>query len=167
MITNSPIIREIEPGDNPQIAQLIRAVLEEHNITAVGTTYTDVGLDSLFEYYDVPRAIYYVVELNKKVIGGGGIIALEGYEGNICELQKMYFLKEARGHGLGKKMLELCLDRAKEFNYESCYLETMPHMKKALALYEKYGFQYLNSSMGKTGHYSCNVWMLKKLSKAD
>jgi putative acetyltransferase len=36
-------------------------------------------------------------------------------------------------------------------------------MKNALNLYEKWGFKYLEAPMGNTGHYSCTVWMLKKL----
>ncbi len=32
------------------------------------------------------------------VVGGGGIAPLANYEGNVCELQKMYFY-EVRGKG--------------------------------------------------------------------
>jgi putative acetyltransferase len=41
----------------------------------------------------------------------------------------------------------------------------MPYMKKAQQLYLKNGFEYLEGPMGNTGHYSCTVWMLKKLSQ--
>jgi len=43
----------------------------------------------------------------------------------------MYFLPEARGLGLGAKMMERCLQSAKDFGYEKCYLETMPYMEDA------------------------------------
>jgi putative acetyltransferase len=36
-------------------------------------------------------------------------------------------------------------------------------MHAAKALYKKNGFVNLESPMGNTGHYSCNVWMLKQL----
>ncbi|NCP51185.1 MAG: GNAT family N-acetyltransferase, partial [Flavobacteriales bacterium] len=47
--------------------------------------------------------------------------------------------------------------------FESCYLETLPYMEDARKLYAKVGFETLNEPMGDTGHYSCNLWMLKKL----
>ncbi len=151
------------PADNDQVAQVIRTVLEEHKVPKIGTTYADPLLDSLFEYYDKPGAAYFVLENQHKILGGGGIIALEAHEGNVCELQKMYFLNEVRGMGMGAKMLAQCLDRAAHEGYDFCYLETMPYMTRAQKLYVKWGFEYLEAPMGNTGHYSCSVWMLKKL----
>ena len=82
----------------------------------------------------------------------------------ICELQKMYFLPEARGLGIGSQMMEICLQAAKDFGFKKCYLETMPFMHDAQKLYKKVGFDYICSPMGNTGHVSCPVWMLKELS---
>ncbi len=75
----------------------------------------------------------------------------------------MYFLSEARGLGLGTKMMERCLEKAKEFGYEKCYLETMPYMIDAQKLYTRSGFEYLEEPLGNTGHNACPVWMLKVL----
>ena len=75
----------------------------------------------------------------------------------------MYFLPVARGKGLGTQLISKCLEKAKEFGFESCYLETMPYMEAARKLYTKNGFVNLDKPMGNTGHYSCNVWMLKKI----
>jgi putative acetyltransferase len=36
-------------------------------------------------------------------------------------------------------------------------------MNAAQALYKKNGFISLDKPVGNTGHYSCNVWMLKDL----
>jgi len=36
-------------------------------------------------------------------------------------------------------------------------------MKDARKLYAKVGFQSLEKPIGDTGHYSCNVWMIKEL----
>ena len=79
-----------------------------------------------------------------------------------CELQKMYFLPEARGKGLGTKMMQVCLNRAREFGYEKVYIETMPYMKAAQKLYQKSGFEYIDAPMGDTGHGACQVWMLER-----
>src|SRR5690606_12197722 len=98
-----------------------------------------------------------------RIIGGAGIAPLENGPADTCELQKMYFLKEARGLGLGSKMMDVCLHSAVEMGYKKCYLETMPYMEGAQKLYKKSGFTYLDAPMGNTGHGSCPVWMIKQL----
>lgn len=163
MTSETYIIREIEQKDNAQIATVIRNVLIEMGVPKVGTAYEDKALDIMFETYNKKNAIYFVIENHGKVIGGGGIAQLDNFMGNTCELQKMYFLPEARGKGLGAQMINKCLTKAKEFGFEQCYLETMPYMKAAKKLYQRNGFDFIDGPMGDTGHYSCNVWMIKKL----
>lgn len=104
-----------------------------------------------------------MVEDKGHIIGCAGVAQLDNFEGTVCELQKMYFIKEARGRGLGTQMIMVCLKRAKTYGFEKCYLETMPYMKTAQKLYLKTGFEYIDAPMGDTGHYSCEVWMLKEL----
>jgi putative acetyltransferase len=157
-------IRKIEKKDNPAVAKIIRAVFDELNIPKVGTAYADPYLDLMFEAYNKTKSAYFVVENNGNVIGGAGIAALENEAETICELQKMYFLPEARGLGIGSQMMYNCLQTAKDFGFEKCYLETMPFMNDAQKLYKKVGFEFICSPMGSTGHISCPVWMLKELS---
>ncbi|WP_190809012.1 GNAT family N-acetyltransferase [Flagellimonas sp. S3867] len=157
------VIREITPGDNEQVAVLIREVLLEMGVPKVGSAYADKALDDMHETYNIPRAIYYIAKDGNQIIGCAGIAQLDNYEGNICELQKMYVSSKARGMGLGSKLISVCIEKAKEFGFDQCYLETMPYMKTAQKLYNKNGFEYLETRMGDTGHYACPVWMIKKL----
>ncbi len=160
---NDCIIRPITQKDNAQIAQVIRSVLTEFGVPKVGTAYADKSLDCMFESYTQEKKAYFVIEENNQIIGGAGICQLDNFDGNVCELQKMYFAPEARGRGIGTKMMKTCLDKAREFGFEKCYLETMPYMDDARKLYYKSGFVNLEKPMGDTGHYSCNVWMIKEL----
>lgn len=157
------LIREIQKQDNPQIANVIRTVFIEDDFPKTGTAFEDKQLDFMFESYEKSKAVYFVVENNGKIVGGAGVSKLAATEENICELQKMYILNEARGNGLGNKLIQLCLDKAKEFGYEKCYLETLPTMKVAQHLYQKLGFEYLDKQLGNTCHTSCHVWMIKDL----
>jgi putative acetyltransferase len=157
------IIREIQQKDNAALAKIVRSVIVEMGAPTIGTAYEDKATDQLFETYQKEKAIYFVLEIDKKVVGGAGIAQLDNFDGNVCELQKMYFLPEARGKGLGSKMIAICLEKAKEFGFENCYLETLPYMKDAVKLYKKNGFQNLEKPMGNTCHYSCDVWMIKDL----
>lgn len=156
-------IREIRPGDNRGVARLIRGVLEELGVPKIGTAYADKALDDMSAQYGLPRAAYFVVEEDGRIIGGAGIAQLEQGGEQVCELQKMYFSPDARGRGIGSKMMETCLERAREFGYGQCYLETMPYMEAAQKLYKRHGFEAIDAPMGNTGHFSCPVWMLKEL----
>ncbi|MHA7058988.1 GNAT family N-acetyltransferase [Aquimarina sp. M1] len=156
-------IRSVAPEDNKALAQVIRDVLIEMGVPKVGTAYADEALDVMYETYNAPRKRYFVVEDNGCIIGGAGIAQLEKESPEICELQKMYFLPEARGKGLGFQMMNKCLDFAREQRFSKCYLETMPYMKGARKLYGRVGFTSLDAPMGDTGHYSCQAWMIKEL----
>lgn len=163
MTPSDYIIREIKETDNEPIANVIRDVIIEMGVPKTGSAYEDKALDDLHEFYKKEKAIYFVIEHKGQILGGGGISQLDNFEGNTCELQKMYFSPEIRGKGLGTKMITKCLEKAKEFGFDECYLETMPYMKVARALYQKNGFIQIDNPMGNTCHYSCDVWMIKKL----
>ena len=156
-------IRPIELQDNPFVESLIKSVFDELDLPKTGTAYEDKYLKTMYQNYNCENSIYFVLETNGKIIGGAGIASLENEKMEVCELQKMYFLPEARGLGFGNQLMQLCLEKAKMFGFESCYLETLPQMKDAQKLYVKSGFNYLEKPFGLTGHTSCPIWMLKKL----
>ncbi|MCG2461097.1 GNAT family N-acetyltransferase [Flavobacteriaceae bacterium F89] len=160
---DSAIIREIRPEDNAEVAQLIRNVLVELGVPKVGTAFADKALGMLYETYNVQNAAFYVLVNQEKLLGCGGIGPLEHQGEPICELQKMYFLPEARGKGWGSDLMRVCLNKAKDYGYKHCYLETMPNMIEAQKLYKKWGFEHIDMRMGNTGHFSCPVWMLKRI----
>lgn len=156
-------IRPILPADDKRVAEVIREILVEHGVPKVGTAYEDEALNCMHRAYQVPRAQYFVVDTPEGIIGGAGIAQLANFKGNVCELQKMYFLPEARGRGIGSAMMKLCLKTARDFRFDQCYLETMTNMHSAQKLYQLTGFHYIDGPMGNTGHYSCPVHMLLDL----
>lgn len=157
------IIREIEPKDNLKIATVIRNVFEELNAPKVGTAYADPHLNTLFEVYQAENEIYFIVEMDGTILGGCGIGKLIDAKIKICELQKMYLAKEARGKGIAKELMQKCLAFAKQVGYDKCYIETLPFMKDAQKLYVKSGFTFIDGPMGATGHNACDVFMIKDL----
>ena len=157
------LIRSVNQSDNKSLSVILRKVLVEMKIPQKGSAYEDPELSNMYEAYQFPRSKYFVVEENKKILGGAGISPLKEGDINICELQKMYFHKTIRGRGIGQKLIEICLDFALESGYEKCYIETMPNMVNAQKLYLKKGFQYINAPLGNTGHSACPLWMIKKI----
>jgi len=155
--------RKIRLSDNEEIASVVRSSLAEFGANKPGTVYYDDTTNHLYELFQKPGSIYFVAEMDEKVLGGAGIYPSEGLPQQTGELVKMYLRAEARGRGLGKLLIEKCLEFAKGYGYLQLYIETMPELKKALSIYEKFGFEYLKGSLGNTGHFGCDVWMLKKL----
>lgn len=113
--------------------------------------------------YAADRSAYYVVTRDDVVLGGGGYAPLAGGDDAVCELRKMYFLPEARGLGVGRKLLLHILSEARKSGYSECYLETLEHMHQARALYASVGFEALCEPRGSTGHFGCDSWMLLRL----
>jgi len=156
-------IRNIQPADNSVLAKVVRDTLSEFGANHPDTVYYDPTTDTLFELFQKAGAKYFVAELDGEVVGGGGIYPTDGLDADTCELVKMYLLPQARGLGLGKILIEKCLQAARENGFRKVYLETMPELKQALKVYEKFGFDYLTGPMGNSGHTGCSMWMMKEL----
>ncbi|TXJ27424.1 MAG: GNAT family N-acetyltransferase [Chitinophagaceae bacterium] len=158
-------IRPIQPSDNAALAVIIRSALKEFGANHPGTVYYDATTDALYELFREQGSGYFVALIDGRIVGGGGIFPTEGLPEGTCELVKMYLSPEARGTGLGKKLIETSLAFAKETGYRNVYLETMPELKQALKVYARFGFDYLSAPMGNSGHTGCSLWMLKQLEQ--
>ena len=156
-------LRPIQASDNPVLASIIRNTLAEFGANHPGTVFFDEATDHLFELFQQERSAYFVAELEGNIVGGGGIYPTDGLPADTCELVKMYLLPEARGIGLGKTILERCLKTARQAGFSQIYLESMPELKLALKMYERFGFSYLCAPMGHSGHFGCDLHMVREL----
>lgn len=156
-------IRNIQPDDNASLAKIVRDSLTEFGANKPGTVFYDETTDHLFELFKTNGAEYFVAMHNGELLGGGGIYPSPGLPEKTCELVKMYLKNTARGKGIGKMLIEKCIEVAKHKGYTSMYIETMPELKQAVGMYQKFGFKNLDGPLGNTGHFGCDVWMLRKL----
>jgi putative acetyltransferase len=163
MIDSASVIRPIRPEDDAAIAAIIRVVMPEFGATGCGFAINDPEVDWMSRAYDHPRCAYFVIEQGGVVAGGAGIAPLEGGAMDTCELRKMYFLPQARGHGAGAAMMQRCLQAARDAGFRQCYLETLGGMDAAMKLYERSGFTRIDGPMGATGHGGCNTFYLRSL----
>lgn len=138
------------------MAQVIRTVMPEFGASGPGFAINDPEVDHLSVAYPAPRAAFFVLVSDGSVVGGGGIAPLAGGDSDVCELRKMYFLGEVRGHGQGRRMLQHCIDTARRLGYRRCYLETLTGMDAAQHLYAAAGFKPLCGPLGATGHFACD-----------
>jgi putative acetyltransferase len=156
-------IRPITAADDAAIAAIIRRVMPEFGAGGAGFAIHDPEVDAMSAAYARERHRYFVVELDGRVEGGGGIAPLAGGDGVTCELRKMYFLPSLRGRGAGKALMRECLAFACEAGFSRCYLETLTGMDAAERLYRATGFERIPGPLGATGHFGCNRFYLRAL----
>jgi len=77
------------------------------------------------------------------------------------EVIKMTVSEAARGSGLGRALMQACIDRAKAIGAPRLYLETNSALAPALALYRAMGFTDLPRQ--DTPYARCDVWMALSL----
>lgn len=157
-------IRPIEPTDNRELANIIRTALAEFGANKPGTVYFDPTTDHLYELFRQEGSAYFVaISDSGELLGGCGIFPTEGLPAGCCELVKMYLSPAARGQGLGRQLIDFALEKARSLGYRQVYLETMPELRQAVSVYEKFGFRYLPGPLGNSGHFGCDVWMIRDL----
>jgi len=147
------------------VARVIRAVMPEYGARGPGFAINDPEVDAMCAAYPAPGAVYFVLEVDGEVVGGGGVGPLAGGQDGTCELRKMYFLPAARGLGAGKALLGRCLEEARARGYRRMYLETLTGMDAAQRLYERFGFTRLAAPLGATGHFGCDRWYAVELEE--
>lgn len=117
---------------------------------------------------DSENEILLIAEIEGKHIGNCSLMSVGGFRRyrHRCEVAIALY-QEYCGLGIGKAMLEMLLDIAKQVGYEQAELEVIANNKSAIALYEKLGFQkygtFPNNMKYADGSYGDAYWMMKKL----
>lgn len=156
-------IREIEPADDRAVEAVIRSCLIEFGANHAGTAWEDPDLCRFSEIYASEGNCYWVAQAaSGRIVGGVGIGKLDEVW-DVCELQKMYCLPEARGTKAAHALMAKALEYARRY-YARCYLETMENMIAAQKFYEKYGFERISEPLVPTAHFACDVRYVKKLN---
>jgi molybdate transport system substrate-binding protein len=131
-------IRPATGADLEAIRGLVRDVLHEYGLSE-DPSGVDADLEDLDRHYFHRGGVFDVaVAADGKVAGCCGVFRLEG---DACELRKMYVLKDARGHGLGGRLLRRAVGFARGQGYRRMELETASVLKEAIALYAGAGFR--------------------------
>ncbi|MGN7190131.1 GNAT family N-acetyltransferase [Curtobacterium sp. MCBA15_004] len=87
-----------------------------------------------------PGGAVFVARLDDEVIGCIGLMPVGD---RVFELVKMAVSPAHQGHGTGRKLIAVALDRARELGARRVVLESNSQLASAVHLYEAFGFRHL------------------------
>ena len=131
----------LTPEHDAAIARIVRENLKAHGLDIPGTAYFDESLDHLSRYYDAPGRGYWVL-WDGAVAGGAGLAEADVMP-RFAEMQKLYLRGDAKGRGLGRRLVAHVEAMAREMGYRGLYLETHTNLTAAIGLYETLGYRQI------------------------
>lgn len=158
-------IKPIQPHQIEDVKQVILTVCQEvfqvsEEVIRRYDDYSDI--EQVRSHYFDNRGIFLVLLDDERVVGCGAIRYLSSNtSGDICELKRMWFLKDYRGQGWGTKMSNMLFNFAKRNGYTKVRLDTVDESKQAPAikLYQRLGFYPIERYNDST----CTVFLEKAL----
>jgi ribosomal protein S18 acetylase RimI-like enzyme len=138
-MTGEPRIVAIsEPEDYEILGRLVRE-------------YADgLGIDLSFQHFDeelAGLASQYGPPAGRAFLAwspsgeAAGCVAVRRFDGDICEMKRLYIRPDFRGLRLGRRLAAAAVEAAKELGYRVMRLDTMAFMKEANGLYRSMGFK--------------------------
>ncbi len=116
------------------------------------------SLDHPDDYIIKKGGHIFMALLNGEAVGACALIKMDDTK---YELAKMGVRPAAQGHGIGWKLGEACLKKAKEFGANTIYLESNTVLAPAINLYRKLGFVEIFDQP--TPYSRCNIQMEYKV----
>lgn len=148
----------IENPNQPDVLDLIDASDVYMNALYPPEGNFAVDVDALSQ----PDIAFVVARLNGKAAGCG---AIKWFEDGTAELKRIYVSSDARGNGIGRRIMEQLQELADAKRVERLYLETGPLNIEAVQMYRAFGFE----ECGPFADYQENpysLFMTKHLDKA-
>ncbi len=156
-------IRPIQQHEIEQAKQIVmgvsleiwQGVLTEADLRRIDSMS---DIENVHSHYFDNGGTFLVLVDDEQVVGTGAIRRLDD---EICELKRMWFLKEYRGQGFGWKMAQMLFDSAQQAEYCKVRLDLAKEERQpqALKLYRKLGFY----SIERYNESLCTVFMEKVL----
>ncbi|MEA5257386.1 GNAT family N-acetyltransferase [Arcicella aquatica] len=95
-------------------------------------------LQTLSKVYAAPAGCIILAKINEEIVG---CVALKPIAEGVCEMKRLYVKPIARGHKVGRKLVEELITFAKNANYQTMKLDTLTTLTEAIGLYRSFGFQ--------------------------
>jgi drug/metabolite transporter (DMT)-like permease/GNAT superfamily N-acetyltransferase len=151
-------VRVLATSD-PTAAALLNAYAREIEERFVNRPACRV--DTVADEYLEPGGSFLVAYDHGHPVACGGLRALP--DGS-AELKRMYVVPEARGRGVGRRLLTRLEEEARRLGYRRLRLDTASQLKEAQALYRSSGYQEIDDY---NGNSAASHWFEKDLAPGD
>jgi GNAT superfamily N-acetyltransferase len=108
-----------------------------HNVGRSGDT--DTEFTGLPAPYEEPAGTILMAELGNEPVGCVVLAALDPPD--VCEMKRLYVRAEARGHGVGRALVDEVMAVARSLGYGVMRLDTAPELAVARSMYAAMGFR--------------------------
>jgi putative acetyltransferase len=125
-----------ESFDTPDVQAL--CVAQQAEMLELYEGEADIGPTREAAMFVPPDGIFVVVRDGGRAVACGGIARFDATRG---EVKRMYVVPEARGSGLGRRVLDELERHARALGYDALVLETGDRQAAALGLYTSAGFE--------------------------
>ena len=151
------VIRRVRAGDREAVSRELTAYLAH-----IGEDLDVDGLDHDIAHweveYDGRAGTLLVVESEAGEIVGTA--AVRRLEPSVAEIKRMWVRPACQGHGLGRRLMDRCLEEARDLGYRIVRLDSERKMEAALHLYRSSGFTEIPDY---NGNRRAEVWMERTL----
>ena len=166
------ILRNAEESDAEDLIQYLRVVSAETPFLVREPEEITLTVEQEREFLrgkkESERELMLIAIANGKHIGNCSVMQLGTNRryAHRCQIGIALY-QEFCSRGIGRKMMEAALQKAKEAGYEQAELEVIAGNERAISLYKQLGFEefgvFPDNIKYKDGSYADAVWMMKKL----
>ena len=128
----------LKPGDLGTIIHLHGTLYErEYGLDYTFEGYVARGMGEFSVAYDPDKDFFAVAEDDGRIVGS---VAIAHQADNVAQLRWFLVHPEARGAGLGRRLLEAAVSFCREKGFSKVILWTISELKPAIHLYRSVGF---------------------------
>ncbi len=135
---NSIRFRSASNQDGEAVRSLVSTVLQEFGFTPDHSATDSDLFDLETTYIHSGGSFDLLIDQAGEIVGTVGLFPLPDKR---CQLRKMYLASAHRGRGLGKRLLQQALNRARQLGFQRIELETANSLEAAIHLYKSFGFK--------------------------
>jgi GNAT superfamily N-acetyltransferase len=132
-------IREAELGDHGWVLERHAYLFEHPDVW--GDSFLSLIARLIADYlekHDPEREAAWIAELDGERVGS---IYCVRREEEVAQLRLFFVDREARGHGVGSRLVDHCIEFARDHGYRRMMLSTVSPLESARRIYDAAGFK--------------------------
>lgn len=159
-------IREATTADAALIADLSRQTFYDTFVHENTKEDMDLFLSqqftraALIAEVGAPGNIFFIAYDDDAVVGYARL--REGSDTTTLEIARLYAVKERIGKGVGKALMQTCINEAINRNKKTIWLGVWEKNARAIAFYQAWGFEKVGEHDFLLGHDTQRDWIMQK-----